>query len=69
MDEPKVPVGNTNRYLKLIYRYRLVVPPGTNIKVITRYLWRAFHKFHPPQKYRYGDELVPKVISIPVLLG
>ena len=43
MDEPKVPVGNTNRYLRLI------------------------HKFHPPQKYRYGDEPVP--ISIPVLLG
>ena len=57
MDEPKVPVGNTNRYLRLIYRYRLVVPPGTNIKVTIRYLWRA------SQMYRY------QFISIPVLLG
>ena len=30
-----------HRYLRLVYRYRLVVPPGTNIKVTTRYLWRA----------------------------
>jgi len=47
MDEPKVPVGGTIRYLRLlrylrlVYRYRLVVPPGTIIKVTTRYLWRA----------------------------
>ena len=34
MDEPKVPVGGTTRYLRLI------------------------QKFHPPQKYRYGDEPV-----------
>jgi hypothetical protein len=38
MDEPKVLVGNINRYLRLVYRYRLVVPPGTNVKVTTRYL-------------------------------
>jgi len=37
----KVPVGVTNRYLRLIHRYRLMVPPGTNIKVTTRYLWWA----------------------------
>ena len=43
---PKVPVGNTNRYLRLVYRYRLVVPPGTNIKVTTRYL-RLIQRFHP----------------------
>ena len=45
-----------------------MVPPGTNIKVTTWYLWRALgtgtnlrliQKFHPPQKYRYGDEPVP----------
>jgi hypothetical protein len=41
MEEPMVPVVVTNRYLRLVYRYRLVVPPGTNIKVTTRYLWRA----------------------------
>ena len=41
MNEPKALVGNTNRYLKLIHRHWLVVPPGTNIKVSTRYLWRA----------------------------
>ena len=38
MDEPKVLVGNLNQYLRLVYRYRLVVPPGTNVKVTTRYL-------------------------------
>ena len=37
----KVPVGVTNQYLRLIHRHRLVVPPGTNLKVTTRYLWRA----------------------------
>ena len=36
-----VPVGVTNRYLRLVYRYRLVVPPGTNIKITTQYIWRA----------------------------
>jgi len=67
-----VPVGVTNQYLRLVYRYRLVVPPGTKIKITTRYLWRdlgtgcntnrylrLIHKFHPPQNYRYGDEPVP----------
>ena len=65
MDEPKVPVpkapkvlvGNINRYLRLVYRYRLVVPPGTNIKVTIWYP-RLIHRFHPPQKYWYGDEPV-----------
>ena len=64
MDEPKVLVGVTNRYLRslrylrLIYRYRLVAPPGTNVKITTRYL-RLIHRFHPPQKYWYEDEPVP----------
>ena len=47
MKNPKVPVGNTNRYLRLlrylrlIHRHRLVVPSGTNGKVTIRYLWRV----------------------------
>ena len=66
MDEPKVPVGTTNQYIRLNYRHRLVVPPGTNVKVTTRYLWAALgtgwwliHRFHTPQKYQYEDEPVP----------
>ena len=56
MDEPKVPVGNTNQYLRLIRRHWLVVPPGTNLKVTNRYL-RFIHRFHPPQKYRYEPSI------------
>ena len=29
----------TNRYLRLIHRYRLMVPPDTNVKITIRYLW------------------------------
>ena len=58
VSEPKVPVGVTNQYLRLIHRYRLMVPPGTNVKVTTRYL-RLIYRFHQPQKYRYEDEPVP----------
>ena len=78
MDESKVPVGNTNRYLRLIHRHRLVVTPGTNVKVTTRYLWRTLgigwwylrliHRSHPPQKYRYQDEPVPILALVPVHL-
>ena len=67
MDESKAPVGNTNWYLSLVYRYRFVVPPGTNVKVTTRYL-RLIHRFHPPQKYRYEDELVPMLPLVSVHL-
>ena len=38
MNKPKVLVGNTKQNLKLVYRYRLVVPLGTNVKIIIRYL-------------------------------
>ena len=60
MNKPKVPVGVTNRYLRLIHWHRLVIPPGTNVKVTTRYQWRAssIDSIYPKSTYRYENEPV-----------